>query len=67
LPVKIDLDTLEDLRLLAQSRSSWSALAAILLQLLDLIHCETKESSHRSTPKHQTLSWQLPPPSFAIS
>ena len=67
LPVKIDLDTLEDLRLLARSKSAWSALAAILLQLFDVIPCKTKKSSHRSTSKHQTLSWQLPPPVLAIS
>jgi 2-phospho-L-lactate guanylyltransferase (CobY/MobA/RfbA family) len=65
LPVKIDLDTLEDLRLLAQSKNVWSALAATLLQLLDVVHCETKELSRRNTTRHQTLSWQLPPPFFA--
>jgi 2-phospho-L-lactate guanylyltransferase (CobY/MobA/RfbA family) len=66
LPVKIDLDALEDLRLLAHSKNAWSALAAILLQLLDVVPCETRNSSHRSTSKHQTLSWQLPPPFLAI-
>jgi glycosyltransferase A (GT-A) superfamily protein (DUF2064 family) len=62
LPVKIDLDTLEDLRLLAQSRNSWSTLAAALLQSLDLIHVESLGHAYRSATKHQTLSWQLPPP-----
>jgi len=66
-PVKIDLDVLEDLRLLARSKNAWSALAAILLQLLDVIPCKTNESSHRSTSKRQTLTWQLPPPFLAIS
>jgi hypothetical protein len=64
---KIDLDTLEDLRLLARSKNAWSALAAILLQLFNVIPCETKEFSHRSTSQYQTLSWQLPPPLLAIS
>jgi glycosyltransferase A (GT-A) superfamily protein (DUF2064 family) len=67
LPVKIDLDTLEDLRLLARSKNAWSVLAAILLQSLDVIHYEAEESSHGSTANHQTLSWQLPPPFLAIS
>lgn len=67
LPVKIDLDALEDLRLLARSKNAWSALAAILLQTLNAIPCETKKSSHRSTSEHQTLSWQLPPPFLAVS
>jgi glycosyltransferase A (GT-A) superfamily protein (DUF2064 family) len=67
LTVKIDLDALEDLRLLARSKNAWSALAAILLQLLDVVPCEIKKFSHRSTSKHQTLSWQLPPPFLAIS
>lgn len=62
LPVKIDLDTIEDLRLLAQSRNSWSALASALLQSLDLIHVESLGHAYRSSTKHQTLSWQLPPP-----
>jgi glycosyltransferase A (GT-A) superfamily protein (DUF2064 family) len=67
LQVKIDLDALEDLRLLARSKNAWSVLAAILLQSLDVIPCEAEESSHGSTAKHQTLSWQLPPPLRAIS
>jgi glycosyltransferase A (GT-A) superfamily protein (DUF2064 family) len=67
LMAKIDLDTLEDLRLLARSKNAWSALAAILLQLFDVIPCETKEFSHRSTSQYQILSWQLPPPLLAIS
>jgi glycosyltransferase A (GT-A) superfamily protein (DUF2064 family) len=67
LPVKIDLDTIEDLRLLAQSRSLWSALATALLHSLNLIYRKPEERTHDVVTKHQALSWQLPPPSLSAS
>lgn len=62
LAVKQDLDTLDDLRLLARSTSIWSALADELLSLL----CATREGAeqielhYEDTPQPQL--WQRPPP-----
>lgn len=67
LPVKIDLDTLEDLRLLARAESCWKAMALALLQSLNFIYPEVNGTPHRNANKHQILAWQLPPPSLSIS
>jgi 2-phospho-L-lactate guanylyltransferase (CobY/MobA/RfbA family) len=64
LQVKIDLDTLEDLRLLAQSATSWSTIAAALLQLLLVIHFIAERFQYPQRTVKLALSWQLPPPLF---
>ena len=67
LPVKIDLDTLEDLRLLAQSATSWSAVAAVLLQILLVINSIAERFQYPLRTVKLALWWQIPPPLLPIS
>jgi 2-phospho-L-lactate guanylyltransferase (CobY/MobA/RfbA family) len=62
LTVKIDLDTLEDLRLLAKSATSWSIAAAALLQILLVINSIAERFQYPLRTVKLALSWQLPPP-----
>lgn len=62
LPVKLDLDTLSDVRLLARSNSRWRQLAAALLHTL-VAGVLPFLSQPFITPQHRLrLRWQLPPP-----
>jgi glycosyltransferase A (GT-A) superfamily protein (DUF2064 family) len=61
LPVKMDLDTLEDVRLLAASGSRFCALAKALLDTNP--QPPQAESDPHSTCTHEErIHWQLPPP-----
>lgn len=61
LPVKFDLDTWEDVRLLADSRSAFRWLARTLLDsVLALLPTPLDSASARDSDRR--ISWQLPPP-----
>lgn len=62
LPVKLDLDNLADVRLLARSFSHWQQLATALLRAL--ANGVTPFFLHSFTTSQESLrvSWQLPPP-----
>lgn len=62
LPVKLDLDTLEDIRLLAGAACPWSAVATVLLTFLRLRDFAPERLLRRSKGRQQKLSWQRPPP-----
>ncbi|MDR3762820.1 MAG: DUF2064 domain-containing protein [Acidobacteriota bacterium] len=64
---KIDLDTLEDLRLLASSLQPGWQLAAALLATLAERGCFAASRCRSALGRHLTLSWQLPPPAFSIA
>ncbi len=66
LRVKIDLDTLEDLRLLARSATLWSAAAAVLLQILLVINFIVDRVQYPLRSVELAISWQLPPPPLPI-
>lgn len=66
LPVKIDLDTLEDLQLLAQSATPWSNAAAVLLQILLVINSIAERFQSPLRTVKLALSWQIPPPLLPI-
>lgn len=62
LPVKLDLDTLSDVRLLAHSTSRWRQLAAALLHTL-ITSVRPFLSQPFITPQQRLrILWQLPPP-----
>jgi 2-phospho-L-lactate guanylyltransferase (CobY/MobA/RfbA family) len=69
LPVKMDLDTLEDVRLLAASESRFHALAKALLNANSQTP-QTESDPHSTCTHEERIHWQLPPPasfySFAI-
>jgi glycosyltransferase A (GT-A) superfamily protein (DUF2064 family) len=62
---KIDLDTLEDLSLLARSGDIGNELAAAMIAVLGGCYCTPASCSSPSFGHHLTLSWQLPPPALA--
>jgi len=63
LPRKIDLDTFDDLRLLARANTSAGAFVRALLRALESCHCAVMRClAEQSAIRHLTLSWQLPPP-----
>lgn len=65
LPVKLDLDTLSDVRVLARSNSRWRQLAAALLRTLDT-SVSPPHSQPFSTPQQRLrIRWQLPPPAIS--
>lgn len=66
LSVKIDLDSWEDVRLLAKSPSVWRQVAAILLQSFSSHPSCTTLQIHFRT-REQRVRWQLPPPDLSIS
>src|SRR5260370_10561738 len=61
LPVKIDLDTWEDVRLLAKSASFWRHTAAALLLSFRSYPSFTPSTIQLRTTE-QRIRWQLPPP-----
>lgn len=61
LPVRIDLDTWEDVRLLAESPGSWRHIATALLRVFRP-HPFSKPSSVQVRATEQRIRWQLPPP-----
>jgi hypothetical protein len=66
LPVQQDLDTLEDIRLLAESASVWSALASELLHLVLAIYSNAEQAAQCIEDLIPRLFWQLPPPSPSL-
>jgi glycosyltransferase A (GT-A) superfamily protein (DUF2064 family) len=63
LPVKLDLDTWVDVRLLAGSQSSWRDIAATLLQRFRSHPC-CAPLRIRLRTREQRIRWQLPPPNL---
>ncbi len=65
LPVKLDLDTWEDVRVLAKSPSLWRQVAANLLQGFT---SRPSPAPHKIQPltRAQRIRWQLPPPDLSI-
>ncbi len=61
LPVKLDLDTWGDVRLLAKSQSLWRHVAATLLQLFES-HPSSAPLRIQLLTREQRIRWQLPPP-----
>ena len=61
LPVKLDLDTWEDVRLLADSKSPFRWTARTLLDSL-FTFLTVARSSAATRDSEQRISWQLPPP-----
>ena len=61
LPVKLDLDTWSDLRLLARSPSRCREVAANLLRLF-WSHSFYRSARFELRAKEQRIRWQLPPP-----
>jgi glycosyltransferase A (GT-A) superfamily protein (DUF2064 family) len=61
LPVKADLDTWQDLWLLARSKSSLRSMAKALLDTLRVSHAFPPDSAP-PCDSLQRISWQLPPP-----
>lgn len=61
LPVKIDLDTFEDVWLLATSKSAFRWLAKALLES-DQLHAAFEDSFFQPYSAEQRIHWQLPPP-----
>jgi hypothetical protein len=64
LPIKIDLDTLGDVRLLAKSTSFWRHTAALLL-LSFKSYPFFKPSRIQLRRSEQRIHWQLPPPDLS--
>ena len=68
LPVKLDLDTLADVRLLARSADRWAALARTLLAALDTRGRSTAVPARFILALHRLRArWQLPPPCVGAS
>ena len=61
LPVKMDLDTLEDVRLLAASGSRFCALAKALLDV-NSAPPQAESDPHSTCTHEERIHWQLPPP-----
>jgi len=64
LPIKIDLDTLEDIRLLAASESPFRIVAGALLNSISR-QVFFESSSFRLRSREERIHWQLPPPFLA--
>jgi len=62
LPVKYDLDSNEDVRLLARSGSSWRRVAEELLQTLQPTFRPFRSVRIDSPLQKMKVDWQLPPP-----
>jgi len=62
LPVKYDLDSLSDIRLLSRSCSHWRTVAKRLLNSLALRFKEYRPRLVDSSSERMRLRWQLPPP-----
>ena len=62
LPVKIDLDSLRDIWLLARSRSQWSIVAKLLKELLLNRQFFSPPTEKIYPIENQREYWQLPPP-----
>lgn len=62
LQVKLDLDCVADVRLLARSASRWSGLAARLLRLIASRIASFIFIQDKSPLQRLRISWQLPPP-----
>jgi len=62
LPVKIDLDSLGDVWLLARSRSQWSVVAKLLKKLLLNRRSFAPRTEKIYPIENQREHWQLPPP-----
>lgn len=60
--VKIDLDSLSDVWLLARSRSQWSIVAELLRKLLLTCRFFLRRSAKIYPIENQREYWQLPPP-----
>ncbi|MFN7931439.1 MAG: DUF2064 domain-containing protein [Blastocatellia bacterium] len=65
LPVKLDLDTLSDVRLLARSNSRWRQLAAVLLRTLVAVPLCFLPQPVPAAQHRLRVIWQLPPPAIA--
>ena len=66
LPVKLDLDTWQDVWLLARSKNPLRTMARILLRSLLALR-PIAPSSVVARDSEQRISWQLPPPLFLAS
>ena len=64
LPVKLDLDTLGDVYLLAYSASRLGHVARLLLRLLTAKWDVLQHAESSDTLRRQRTDWQLPPPPF---
>jgi hypothetical protein len=62
LGVKIDLDSLSDVWLLARSRSPWSIEAELLRKLLATCRFFLRQTAKTYLAENQREYWQLPPP-----
>jgi hypothetical protein len=60
--VKIDLDSLSDVWLLARSRSPWSVAAELLRKLLATCRFFLRQTAKTYLVENQREYWQLPPP-----
>lgn len=67
LSVKLDLDTLSDVRLLARSSSRWRQLAAALLRTLTAVPLRFLPLPFPAAQQHLRICWQLPPPTNHVS
>lgn len=65
LQVKLDLDTLSDVRLLARSASRWRQLAAALLRTLNAGVPTFLPQLFPASRQRLRICWQLPPPVLA--
>lgn len=64
LPVKLDLDTLGDVWLLARSQSPWRILAKLLRTWLLNRRPLLRRTTRNSSIENQREYWQFPPPRF---
>lgn len=67
LAVKLDLDNLSDVRLLARSTSRWRQLAAALLRTLAAVPLRFLPQPFPAAQQRLRICWQLPPPANHVS